>query len=130
MQLSTNLPYGPKAIRAYLDSLDAGAPLMPMNVSKEADDAYRREKGLFRFKQKPRTDADFARQEAKWDKMAAKRARKTGVLPTGWLWCAYDLCKLPFRPHRASTVCCSPRCKYRWQQTQPQGDSVSAELPS
>ena len=71
-------------------------------------------------------DRQMARQQAKWDKLAAKRALKTGNLPTGWLWCAYESCRTPFRPARSTTICCSPRCKYRYQQAQPDLSSAVA----
>ena len=58
------------------------------------------------------------RTQAKWDKIAARRATKTGNLPTGWIWCAYDSCHAPFRPGRATTIHCSGRCKRRWEQNQ------------
>ena len=67
----------------------------------------------------PKTEAELKRQQAKWDKLAAKRAVKTGSLPTGWRWCACECCHHPFRPARKSTIHCSPRCKRRWEQNQP-----------
>jgi len=53
---------------------------------------------------------------AQWDKQAAKRANRTGELPTGWKWCAYDECHGAFKPSNASQRYCSPRCRYRAEQ--------------
>lgn len=114
MNFSTNGP----TLEEYLIAQAAGAPLLPMNVSVEADEAYRREKKL-RFNNKPRTDRDFARQEAGWEKLIRKRYAQSGVLPTGWIVCAYEFCKLPFKPARRGTVCCSPRCKRYHDMAQP-----------
>lgn len=73
-----------------------------------------------------KSDRELRRQQARWDKMAARQAKKTGELPTGWRWCAYTLCGEPFRPARATTIYCSPRCRYRGEQNV----EVSREMPS
>ena len=64
------------------------------------------------------------RTQAKWDKLAAQRAVKTGNLPTGWIWCAYEPCRGPFRPARVATIHCSSRCKRRCEQNQPQTEAA------
>jgi len=61
-------------------------------------------------------EREINRTQAKWDKIAARRAAKTGNLPVGWTWCTYDSCHGAFRPGRATTIHCSPRCKRRWEQ--------------
>jgi hypothetical protein len=38
MNLTTNAPHGPAAVREYLEARDAGALAMPPNVSAQADD--------------------------------------------------------------------------------------------
>lgn len=151
-QLATNLPVGHKQITAHLLRRDEAR--MPMNVSKEADEAYMNEKGVRLtqvleawpvgtcarcsavinnapfikaeaeyctqacrdgIKGEKRVSKEAERQidrtQAKWDKIAARRAIKTGNLPTGWIWCARESCHAPFRPARAATVHCSSRCK-------------------
>jgi hypothetical protein len=99
-----------------------------MNVTREADDAYCKEKGirsLSDMENGARAEVSpakqkrlFDQQQNRWDKLAAKRAQKTGILPTGWLWCAYEFCKLPFRPERKATVHCSPRCKRHGERSE------------
>lgn len=104
-----------------------------MNVSKEADAAFmaelqrtdpKRYANLIRNmrlavrRQRANQEGapEFAAKMAQWRKAATRRAKKTGVLPTGWKWCAH--CKEPFEPHRATTETCSSRCAYRVKQNQ------------
>lgn len=44
MLLSTNLPYGPRAVREYMKY--RGNTRLPINVSAEADATYIAERGL------------------------------------------------------------------------------------
>jgi hypothetical protein len=105
------------------------APFVKANMAGKAGPAYCSSvcrdgiKGERRASKEAEREID--RTRAKWDKIAARRAVKTGNLPTGWTWCAYNSCHAPFRPGRATTIHCSPRCKRRWEQNQ-QNDQIAA----
>lgn len=104
-----------------------------MNVSKEANAAFMAElqqtdpKRYANLMRNMRLDMrrqranqegtqEFAAKMAQWRKAAIRRAKKTGVLPTGWTWCSH--CKEPFEPYRTTVETCSSRCAYRLKQSQ------------
>jgi hypothetical protein len=96
----------------------ANAPFVKADVeycSQACRDGFKGEK-----RSSKEAEREVDRTQAKWDILAARRASKTGNLPTGWIWCSYEPCHAPFRPARATTIHCSQRCKRRWEQNQPQ----------
>lgn len=101
-----------------------------MNVSREADAAFVREleredpkrfANLFRnmrlaaHKQQENTEgtAAFAAKMKRWDKLVARRAATTGVLPVDWRRCAYEPCRRPFKPESGNQAFCSSQCRIR-----------------
>jgi hypothetical protein len=114
-----------------------------MNVSKEADGQFMRDlerEDPKRFAALIRNMRHAARKEQentqgtpafdakikRWDRQAARRAKVTGVLPSGWRLCAYTPCGEPFKPLRRTARFCSRRCLYRGTQN----GLVLQEVPS
>ena len=106
-----------------LKQIIAGKPnQLDMNVSVEADEAFLRElkqtdperyaalNSTLRMAEKAR-DLLAERNQKSSDRIAIRRFKKTGVLPTGWRLCPY--CQEPFRPERENASFCSRRCANR-----------------
>jgi hypothetical protein len=111
MQLSTDLPHGPKAICAHLHAVDAGAPRITANVSLDGTVSGGVAPSAF-----PRTCNGCGRKFITQNEnksfhsdlchaKATERNQAKGIRPAGWKLCA--VCTGPFLPERSNEKYCT-----------------------
>lgn len=118
MQLSTNLPYAPKAIREHL----ASGEVLSMNVSREADCAFLTELERIDPNRYGRLAkaimSDALREEESADSVRTPRTFK--MCPG---------CGRRFLARRANNLTCSDRCRKRVTRMGPVSQISETTLP-
>jgi hypothetical protein len=111
MHVSTDLPYGPKAIRLHMDSVDAGAPRLSANVRLDGTVSGGVAPSAF-----PRTCSGCGRKFITQNEnksfhsdpchaKATERYQAKGICPAGWKQCV--VCTGPFLPERSNEKYCT-----------------------
>jgi len=133
MQLSTDLPHGPKAIRAYLGAVDAGASRLSANVRLDGTVSGGVAPSAF-----PRTCSGCGRKFITQNEnksfhsdvchaKATEHYQAKGIRPVGWKQCA--VCSGPFLPERSNEKYCTRKSCARASARSNAAATVSERVP-